>query len=65
MFENEENTQIKRCTDFLYYSHKVRSGGTQKMMWPLGRKCSKKFAPMIKLVETSLICARIGLTGIF
>jgi hypothetical protein len=52
---------IKRYIDSLYYNHKVRGGNAWKAMWPLGQKFFKKLTHVTMLIQTSLVCAGIGL----
>jgi hypothetical protein len=54
-----------RGTSVLYYNHKVRSGGAWKTMWLLGHTFPMKLTFITRLIETSFICTRIGLTSIF
>ncbi len=50
---------IERYVNSLYYNHGMKNGGAWKTLRPLGQ------THVTKLIETSLVCARIKLIGTF
>jgi hypothetical protein len=55
---------VKRHANTLY-RHKMKSGGAWKTTRLLRHVFLKKLTPIIRLVETSLLCTELGLTSTF
>jgi hypothetical protein len=49
----------KRHANFLYCNHKIKVGDVWKTMQPLGDFFLKKLTHVTRLIETSLVCAKI------
>jgi hypothetical protein len=56
---------FKRYTSSLSCQHRVKSGGALRMMQLLRHIFLKKLTLVIKFIETSLLCSKLGLTGRF
>jgi hypothetical protein len=55
----------KRYTISLYCDHRMKSGGAWRMMQLLGHSFLKKLTLVIRSIETSLFCTKLGLTSRF